>query len=426
VLFHRWFPVVAAVIATIYGLVTPPLQAPDEVGHYWRSVAIGHGELQPSIVEGRPYARVPAHARDLVGALWVPTAGRTGREARIGVERLQHALQLRASMESVEVLTPALYTPLPYLPQALTLRVAEEAGVRPLLAFYLARVANAFVALLLVWFAAASFPVLGVVALPMTLYLFGSLSPDVLTIALATHATALAQRAETKREWIILTVVAAALAASKLVYLFVPLIALCNRSLTRSRSLFLVLAIAAGAVLSVRTAATSGYVPRPDAITNPEAQRTLVLEHPIRFATIAASDYVRNTPRYANEFIGRLGWLDIGLPKPLTAAALLLLVLGAALTAQPLTSRQRVAGAAIVIATCSLISFSQYLVWTPLGATRIDGIQGRYFLPIAPLALTLLGQRKLAKYQTRLIVAFAVVVTMLHAVAIARIVARYY
>ena len=43
-----------------------------------------------------------------------------------------------------------------------------------------------------------------------------------------------------------------------------------------------------------------------------------------------------------------------------------------------------------------LLSLSQYVTWTPLGAGLVDGLQGRYFLPVAPVAAILFYNRRLA------------------------------
>jgi hypothetical protein len=75
----------------------------------------------------------------------------------------------------------------------------------------------------------------------------------------------------------------------------------------------------------------------------------------------------------------------------LVLLAALLLVDGEPAVAVP--RRQRLAVLAVLAAALAGITASQYLVWTPVGADRIpDGIQGRYFLPVA-LAFAWLGHR---------------------------------
>jgi len=37
-----------------------------------------------------------------------------------------------------------------------------------------------------------------------------------------------------------------------------------------------------------------------------------------------------------------------------------------------------------ILLAVGAVFFSLYVIWTPVGAPVIDGVQGRYFLPIAP------------------------------------------
>ena len=58
-------------------------------------------------------------------------------------------------------------------------------------------------------------------------------------------------------------------------------------------------------------------------------------------------------------------------------------------------ARWRALTAGIVIVTIVGILFSQYLVWSIACGETIEGVQGRYFLPMLALALTLLAWRRL-------------------------------
>src|SRR5437588_47057 len=52
-------------------------------------------------------------------------------------------------------------------------------------------------------------------------------------------------------------------------------------------------------------------------------------------------------------------------------------------------ARRRALTAVIVLVTVLGIFFSQYLVWSIACGEEIEGVQGRYFLPLLTLALTL-------------------------------------
>ena len=120
---------------------------------------------------------------------------------------------------------------------------------------------------------------------------------------------------------------------------------------------------------------------------DPVRQLRFALDHPFTVLEAVVVDYAGHVRRYLAEMVGRLGWLDTPLPPAMIAAYLLLL---AALLAVDGDGRvavprvQRLAVLASLAAALLGISASQYIVWTRVGAERIpDGIQGRYFLPVA-------------------------------------------
>jgi hypothetical protein len=50
------------------------------------------------------------------------------------------------------------------------------------------------------------------------------------------------------------------------------------------------------------------------------------------------------------------------------------------------------AAAVAMAGSAELIFLTQYMTWTPVGAARVDGVQGRYFIPMLPILLLLLGR----------------------------------
>jgi uncharacterized membrane protein len=50
----------------------------------------------------------------------------------------------------------------------------------------------------------------------------------------------------------------------------------------------------------------------------------------------------------------------------------------------------------IFLLSAGFIFTALYLYWTPAGNPLVLGVQGRYFLPTAPLLLLLLANRKIA------------------------------
>jgi uncharacterized membrane protein len=90
--------------------------------------------------------------------------------------------------------------------------------------------------------------------------------------------------------------------------------------------------------------------------------------------------------------IGALGALDTLLPKPYYALAALILL--AALIADALgpdAGRGRALLLVVALAGTGAVFLSQYLIWSAVGGTVIEGVQGRYFLPLAPATVLLIA-----------------------------------
>lgn len=58
--------------------------------------------------------------------------------------------------------------------------------------------------------------------------------------------------------------------------------------------------------------------------------------------------------------------------------------------------KEKVLMAMVLFSTMILISTMMYLTWTPVGGNIIEGIQGRYFIPVAPLFFLLFYNKKIS------------------------------
>lgn len=82
----------------------------------------------------------------------------------------------------------------------------------------------------------------------------------------------------------------------------------------------------------------------------------------------------------------------------LLGVGLVLVLLAAALPRQedtPAISRRLCAGGWLIVALVVGLTFFAALSWTPINYTTIFGVQGRYWLPVLPLALILLGNTRI-------------------------------
>ncbi|WP_336961325.1 DUF2142 domain-containing protein [Sphingobium aquiterrae] len=416
-----------------FAVLTPPFQAPDENQHYMKALFLREGGL----VASRQGAAIG-------GAL--PNAALGLRDVDFPAEkatvRTRYRMDQWAAAWRADAARPgegfgdfpnvASYAPTLYLPQAIGLAAGEGAGLPRLGAFYLGRIANALTALVLLHAALRLLPfgrmvLLAVAALPTSAYQAGSLSPDAginavgwLALAVSLHLGFGGQGRV--RRWTagLPFLTAPFLALAKGVYLPLMLAGLRwpeageGRPRRLRTGTILIAAAGFGAaafigwmkyaggtqalyhIMSRKTGEMTMTAPLAD-------QLAVVLHDPLGFARILATSIAERSPVYALQIVGRFGWNSILLP--LAAYPLAGIMLGAALWSGDGVRAgwgTRLWWLAIAGGSALLVETALYLTGTPLGADYVQGVQGRYFLPLLPLALMAISVPKTGDHAARI------------------------
>ena len=110
-----------------------------------------------------------------------------------------------------------------------------------------------------------------------------------------------------------------------------------------------------------------------------------------------------NGSNYLMQLFGSdLGWRELVKLYAVVPYSILAIYLFIAVTDEEIKNKfktyQLVWIALVVLAVVALVFTSLYVQWTTVGKESISGVQGRYFLPILPLVMLLLGS--MIKVQT--------------------------
>lgn len=408
-----------ACIAGAFGLaivfLTPPLQVPDEPGHWYRIYRLSQGhvvDVRPTGPDAFSYGGpVPASLVDCAEA-FAPIAGRLSVRVAPGAIAAEFRRPLRAEVtRSPEFQASTLYSPIPYAPAALATFVGRTLALPPVALLYLGRLATlaAYVALCFCAIRTTpigKWPAALMLTSPMSLFLAASLSADAMTIALTSLATATAlSQCVRPRE----TTAGAArlggamLAAALCKSAYAPVVLMTLATPTRRWQTWvrpLVICAVAAAAVAGWSALThpNGIRLRGDA---PADQMAWVIAHPATYARIVVRTVAANLTRWPYTAIGTLGWMEVPL-NPWFVRVFHLTFLGLAVFfGEPVVVRlrTRVLGAAALLSAAFLVLLANYLVWNKIGATFLEGIQGRYFLPLALLGVAIIhraGDRRVA------------------------------
>ncbi|MCB8878818.1 DUF2142 domain-containing protein [Acidisoma cellulosilytica] len=410
-------------------------QVPDEPNHIARVDSVLRGEVigyrlkTPNPSTGAPNAGVTGN----YGLIYAAAAG-NGANAPLPAsasaqQRLAWAKAIPWSPAPgfLSSVNTAAYAPIAYIPAALALGVGISRGDGPHDAALAARFGNVIAftilgCLALLLAGRGRLLLLVTLGLPITIWLAGSCNQDGVLIAVAVLALALLTRQDRAGFWGG-TILLAVLALQKppfLTLMLLPLVLPTAMRGTWAKRISAALAIMIPAVLwsllvmwhvSVPLLPSAIYHPGPlwagdpalvfhSAI--PAAQISVLLHHPLTVALLPLADKIPTITTPFADLIGILGSYDIRLPSRLYAlfSFALLSAAAALLTSAPVMSHRSIAAkcwawALVLIAALScaeLIYLVEYLTWTPVGFNRIDGIQGRYFVPLLPILALLLGR----------------------------------
>lgn len=395
----------------------PPFQVPDEGHHYLRAVAISSGQLLPSNQPGKgsggviedsaetfmnSFLNIPFRPDIKVGRAKLDAAGATG----FGGPRSFHDFP-----------AATVYPPYTYATSTVAVELARAAHLSQLDALRLARLANAVVVLLATSLAIAIVPtgkwsLAAICLLPMFIAQAAGVTSDGTVFALALPATALIARFALMSKITpgMVFVAAALIAAASAVRpptlaLALPLLVVgwLRLPAARTRRALTLNALAAVAVvpaaLWLAFATTQQVDSRLFGLGDFNAGRQVgfILQHPGQVVGIARDTLRAYGVLYFMQFVGVLGFLDAPLRAPLVSpyGVLAVLLVGVLAVEVSLAGRigKRVGAAflAAAVASAALVFASLYLSWSPVGNGTVEGVQGRYFIPVAAMVVAALA-----------------------------------
>ncbi|BAP55058.1 hypothetical protein THII_0761 [Thioploca ingrica] len=435
-------------------LITPPFQVPDEQRHFFRALQISQGDLIPTIRGQIAGAFIPAHA--IATGCELADYLKFKPQNKQSFEKLAYFLNLPPLPEQKQFTkSNIVYSPLPYLPQVLGISIGKTFHLSWLKTMYLGRLSALIVWLSCVYIAIKLIPIskwlLCLLALsPMAIFQAASLSTDSLIIAVCFLFISILLKIAVDKEinssqlWVLLILLfnlAIFISLSKPNYAFIIflffLIPVNKLGGNKYGWFFLLMLLS-----SISTIATWSYLTRdiyatiyswrhlpPGQIISSSEQLKFVLSHPLQYLEILISTTYLQKIFLIKSFIGNLGWLDTSLPRWLLFLHSIMLI-GYALTDSKseitFLFAQKVIIALVWLGAAVLIYTSMYFSFTPVGNKVVEGVQGRYFIPIGILFFLLFYNNYFQIKQKALLYITISYVPLLLTTMLAVLINRYY
>lgn len=415
-------------------VLTPPFQVPDEAQHFCRAYELSEFRIRAEVQNGVAGGTLPDSLSQLMkssvyspdGIFYPATPAPIAKTLKLASIPLN-----RSARRFIAFPGSAFYSPLPYLPQALGIAIGRAIGLGPLYLLYFGRLFNCLAALGMVGLAVNFMPaaeelIILVGLLPMSLYLYASLSADAAVIGCALVFSALAFSASMRgnwETWELAIAAAAAVVFCSVKPVYAPiLLAAAVPGLFRPgkagraiRAHAILLAVALGAtagwLMLARSTMTS-----PLSGAHPSIQMNLVWFHPMTLLRALVQTLRADRAfHFYLQAVGVFGWLTV----PLRPSVVYLLPVVGCVIVWNHGSRRTVERSVrnalwhfgLALACALLIMVAMYLMCAHVGQDYVTGVQGRYFIPILALAgmavIELAPRRRLSAPRWRSLVSVA-------------------
>jgi len=405
--------IIFLIVALIYGIsflvITPPFQVPDESAHFLKAFYLSDGHIIP---EKNDYY----FPKDVENVTTSFSYLNTDDKVKIKDTLLSLNQPFNPNNEVfIDISKIAIYPPISYLAAAFIINIGKILGLPILTLMYLGRAINLIIWIIFVYYTIKITPFykwvfLLLALMPMTLFLAASLSADSFNIGLSFLTIAIffkfafddnIEKIKMKELLIIfisifiLSLSKQGYAALLLLFFIIPLNKFENN---RIRNLAL-------ATIGSITLAFTGiwnllfkntYVATSSPLISASGQISFILSNPLNFIYILLNTLYTLLNLYLIMFVGDLGSLDIPLPEWIVYSYIIILIIVALIDKNEsiVSLKQKLISLIPFLVVSIFIFVFEYITWTPVGNNLIGGVQGRYFIPVAPLLLLLFYNQK--------------------------------
>lgn len=410
--FFLFLMAYASFLGIFFTFFIPPFHKADEITHFFRTISVAQGrlfctqhagmfenDLPESIVAFPPETSIVDHPTYL--------------QQRDSTGKINFAHQQRVACTLPFV---------PYMPTALILMPLVAFNTDPEIIFYLGRLANLLLGLLIVWWALKTIPSklrllpATAILLPMTWHQMSSFSKDSLHIAFGLLGISLLLSfLETKKKipWQKIYLFCASLFLSIIARpQYFPLIflvfmipqQLIHRLKNSGEQLVFKLGFVTIIFFSVLLSlkmdlysvnATKLGVTEKISVIDADAQTTYLLLHPQALVTLPYYTLIHHGQFFLITLIGAFGSLDVLLDWFIYILffAFFTHIITKTQPFLPSLSKEQFLALTLSMAGSIMgVLMAMYLYATPVGNFLVNGVQGRYFMVVLPLVLWWLAE----------------------------------
>ena len=391
---EKIFLISTLVIGIGYIILLPPMMVPDETRHYFRSYEISKGFIMLQYNNnGNRGNYLPIELRDI------------GKPIS-SYSEIKNKFNIKINDNGEKVLfTPPAYSPFSYFPQSIGMLLARLINIQSYGEIYIAKLFALLFFVISIYFSIKHIPVKKITLyficfFPMVLHQVASLSADSVLItssfAFLSYVLYLKYSKESIisiKESIILFLLFLLVAMSKsfYVFLFLTVFSIPKEKFKYNKYLVIfIILFTIGIIYLLWSINISKAISN---IKNINLNKNYILTNPIGYLGIFINTIIIKTNFYISSLIGRyLVWLNLTISN-FAYYSILILFLLLIITDydEKIKVDLKIISFIIIGIIYTLVLTALYLAWTPIDFNYIEGVQGRYFLPIVFLVFLILN-----------------------------------
>lgn len=372
------------ILGSFYSIIIPVGNVPDEAAHFWRVYEISELKIFPETdSEGNTGIYIPNNLKKSVHVF-------SKYDGLIG------ELTTQASDSYDLEKTPAdSYSPLNYIPQTIGVWISKILNLPIIPTIYISRVFNMIICVIVLYYCIKYIPIMKkivflIAMLPMTMQLISSVSADGSIICAGTALITFVLYSQKKmkrlinwRDLLLLLTLCLILVISKPMYaLLCPILFWIPKARFSSNKHKIITIISIG-IISFSLVLVRLFLTPTEAKFDSSIQYNFILSNPINYLLILFSNAILAPEQFINSTIGKnLEWFSVELYSPYILTIFILFVILC------LEHETKIKGSFKAFAFFSFFSIvfatfsAMFIQWTTPGETIIEGVQGRYFIPI--------------------------------------------
>ena len=442
--------------------ITPAFQAPDERAHFLRAEQTSRGVLvahfillQPSrehrtspdkrIIYPDSGGYVGQRGINLVAFAYDSIVAHKEQKVTDSLIKASKKYYWNENLTIVNFPNTGFYPPTGYVFPAIGILAGKLFRMNILDTLILSRILNGIGCAIICFFALglakrSRLILFFLLLLPLTIFLFASVSQDAMLISLAALIVGMIDHNEseghqkfTKTQGIVLIICITAISVARPPYFIFASVFLLLQLTPRMKLLTIAipfLSMVVWGILNSHNYAVA-FAP-PEMGVNAKMQLAFVTGHPLKFVGMFFQWNAEDILSKLREYVGILGWLDVVLPGYYYKLTYWVMLMAIIAVAGFNLDHAKLRITCIIAAMVTFIGImaAQYITWMPLESPGLGGVQSRYFIPVVFfLMLGIAGFNKelpLKNWQSFILMIIVLFPVFSEVIMVNRLMDRYY